>query len=89
MFECKLLAVRRVTQDNQGKNTAGVDQSPKKKKRMQLAKTICINSKGSKILRVMIPKPNSSEYRPLGIPTIQDRATQALALMALEPQWEA
>lgn len=56
---------------------------------MQLAKTICINSKGSKILRVMIPKPNSSEYRPLGIPTIQDRATQALALMALEPQWEA
>lgn len=32
MFECKLLAVRRVTQDNQGKNTAGVDQSPKKKK---------------------------------------------------------
>lgn len=37
----------------------------------------------------MIPKANSSELRPLEIPTIQDRATQALALIALEPQWQA
>lgn len=36
-----------------------------------------------------IPKPNKTEERPLGIPTIQDRATQALVKMALEPQWEA
>lgn len=91
MFECKLLAVRRVTQDNQGKNTAGINQvkSVSPTKRMQLAKNICIGLKGSKTLKVMIPQPNSSEYRPLGIPTIQDRATRALALMALEPQWEA
>lgn len=88
MFECKLLAVRRVTQDNQGKNTAGVDnvKSISPEKRIILAKTICINKEASLIRRVMIPKPNSSELRPLGIPTIQDRATQALALMALEPQ---
>lgn len=91
LFESKLLAVRRVTQDNQGKNTAGIDnvKAVIPSKRIQLARSICINKEASKILRVMIPKPNSTEYRPLGIPTIQDRATQALALMALEPQWEA
>jgi len=91
LFESKLLAVRRVTQDNQGKNTAGIDNVKAliPSKRIKLAKSICINNEASKILRVMIPKPNSTELRPLGIPTIQDRATQALALMALEPQWEA
>ena len=55
MLECKLLAVRRVTQDNQGKNTAGIDNvkgiSPTK--RIDLAKTICINSQAKKILRVI------------------------------------
>lgn len=42
------------------------------------------------VRRVYIPKaPSSKEKRPLGIPTIKDRAKQALVLMALEPQWEA
>lgn len=91
MFECKLLAVRKVTQDNQGKNTAGIDniKSLSPKQRVILAKTICINNQARKIRRVLIPKPNSDEKRPLGIPTMEDRATQALALMVLEPQWEA
>lgn len=91
MFECKLLAVRKVTQDNQGKNTAGIDniKSLSPKQRVILAKTICINNQARKIRRVLIPKPHSDEKRPLGIPTMEDRATQALALMVLEPQWEA
>jgi RNA-directed DNA polymerase len=38
---------------------------------------------------VYIEKTNSEEKRPLGIPTIEDRARQALVLLALEPQWEA
>ncbi len=37
---------------------------------------------------VEIPKP-SGEIRILGIPTIADRACQALVLLAMEPDWEA
>lgn len=36
-----------------------------------------------------IPKPGKTEKRPLGIPTMRDRAEQALAKLALEPEWEA
>ncbi|MHC5720607.1 MAG: reverse transcriptase/maturase family protein, partial [Nostoc sp.] len=39
--------------------------------------------------RVWIPKPETLEKRPLGIPTMKDRALQALVKMALEPEWEA
>ena len=39
--------------------------------------------------RVWIPKPGKEEKRPLGIPVVIDRACQALAKQALEPQWEA
>ena len=37
----------------------------------------------------MIPKPGTDEKRPLGIPTIHDRALQALVKLTLEPEWEA
>jgi RNA-directed DNA polymerase len=39
--------------------------------------------------RVWIPKPGKDEKRPLGIPTMLDRAVQALTKMAIEPEWEA
>ena len=32
-------------------------------------------------------KPGKDEKRPLGIPTMKDRATQALVKLALEPEW--
>lgn len=86
----KLKAVRRVTQDNLGKKTAGIDGvkflSPVE--RWNLAKTIHIDGKTFPIRQVFISK-NIKEMRPLGIPTIKDRAKQFLASMALEPQWEA
>lgn len=87
----KLLAVRRVTQDNQGKKTAGVDgiKYLLPKQRLELANQLTINKKPQPTRRVWIPKPGKTEKRPLGIPTIRDRAVQALAKMALEPQWEA
>jgi RNA-directed DNA polymerase len=87
----KLLAVRRVTQDNRGKNTAGVDGisflAPEQ--RLPLADNLKVGDKASPVRRVLIPKPGSDELRPLGIPTIHDRALQTLVKLALEPEWEA
>jgi len=88
------LAVRRVTQINRGKKTAGIDglTSLTNKKRLELVQEIMRNplSPNSKpVRRVWIPKPGKTEKRPLGIPVMADRVRQALAKMALEPQWEA
>jgi RNA-directed DNA polymerase len=87
----KLLAVRRVTQDNRGKNTAGIDgiASLEPEERLRLADDLKVGAKASPVRRVFIPKPGSEELRPLGIPTIHDRALQALVKLALEPEWEA
>lgn len=87
----KLLATRRVTQDNQGKRTPGVDGRLAKteKERLVVAQLLEFDGKSKPIKRVMIPKPGKKEKRPLGIPTILDRAKQMLAQLALEPEWEA
>jgi RNA-directed DNA polymerase len=87
-----LLAVRRVTQTNQGKKTPGVDKllvlTPKARGCLVdiLSKFIPWKPLPSK--RVYIPKPNGKK-RPLGIPTIIDRCLQAIVKNALEPCWEA
>lgn len=87
----KLLAVRRVTQDNRGKRAAGIDgvKSLTPKQRLALAKNLNLSDKTTPIRRVWIPKPNKQELRPLGIPTMAERAKQALVKLALEPEWEA
>src|SRR3989440_288592 len=91
----RLLAVRRVTQDNQGKKTAGIDgiKSVPPSGRLALAQAIHptgMNKRKPKPLRrVWIPKPGKAEQRPLGIPVMYDRACQAVAKQALEPEWEA
>jgi RNA-directed DNA polymerase len=86
----KLWATRRVTQDNQGKKTAGVDgiKSLTGKQRLELVKNLGLGNKTKPTRRVWIPKPNG-EKRPLGIPTIYERVLQCLVKLALEPQWEA
>jgi RNA-directed DNA polymerase len=90
-FNGKLLATRRVTQDNSGKKTAGIDgiKSLKPTLRLELAKTMRIKGSAKPLRRVWIPKPGKTEKRPLGIPVMADRVNQALLKLAIEPEWEA
>ena len=87
----RLLSVRRVTQDNRGKKTAGVDgvKSLTPIARIKLAKQLRIKGKSKATRRVWIPKPGKDEKRPLGIPTMHDRALQGVVKNAIEPEWEA
>ena len=88
----KYLAVRQVTQLNPGKKTAGVDgiKSLNPKERLQLITELgsMHGWKHRKLRRVFIPKPNRKQ-RPLGIPTLRDRAMQCLVKYALEPVYES
>ncbi|MDV2997022.1 MAG: Group II intron-encoded protein LtrA [Chroococcidiopsis sp. SAG 2025] len=87
----KVLAVRRVTQDNTGKKTAGVDgvKSLSPEARLKLARELKLTGESMPTRRVWIPKPGKGEKRPLGIPRMYDRALQAVVKTALEPEWEA
>lgn len=88
-FYAKVLAVKRVT-ENKGKTTSGVDheiwQSPESKWKA----TTKLKRRGYRpqpLRRVHIPKKNG-KTRPLGIPTMTDRAMQTLYKFALEPVTE-
>lgn len=85
-FYTKCLAVERVV-SNKGGRTPGVDnvtwETPRQK--IQAVKTLKRRGYQPKPLRrVYIPKRNGKR-RPLGIPTIKDRAIQALYWFGLEP----
>src|SRR5260370_25666644 len=90
----RLVAVRRVTQENQRKKTAGIDgvKSVSPVGRLALAEAIhpkrMKQKKPKPLRRVWIPKPGKAEQRPLGIPVMFDRACQAVAKQAPEPHWE-
>lgn len=85
----RFLAIRKVTQLNQGKKTAGIDGKAKLtfKERFELEPVLkkhVNNWHHSKLREIPIPKKDGST-RKLKIPTIVDRCWQCLALFALEP----
>jgi len=68
----KVLAVRRVTVENQGKKTAGVDgvKTLSPEARIELVGELKLTGKSKPTRRVWIPKPGREEKRPLGIPRV-------------------
>jgi RNA-directed DNA polymerase len=90
-WSATLWAVRKVTQDHHGKRTAGMDggKALMPEHRLALSCPLLLDGKAAPARRVWIPKAGSTELRPRGLPTIYDRARQALAQRALEPAWEA
>lgn len=90
-WSARCLAVRRITQENAGRKTAGLDGKASlcPQARLHLVATLRIGHTATPARRVWIPKPGSEEQRPLGILTLHDRALQALVKLALEPEWEA
>ena len=85
-FAARALAVKRVT-ENRGKRTAGVDGeiwSTPNMKWQAIDRLTRTGYQPKPLRRVYIPKANGKS-RPLGIPTMKDRAMQALYLLALDP----
>jgi RNA-directed DNA polymerase len=88
-----LVAVRRVTELNAGRKTAGVDGKVvvTAQQKAELADWMQHHAapwSPRPVKRVYVPKSNGRR-RPLGIPVIADRCLQALTVNALEPEWEA
>lgn len=87
----KLLAIRRVTLENKGHNTAGVDNIKINTPQERIDLVGNLRFKGYKpkpLRREYIPK-RDGKLRPLGIATIKDRVMQAILKTAIEPEWEA
>jgi RNA-directed DNA polymerase len=86
-FSGKALAVKRVT-ENQGKRTPGVDSetwSTPEAKLKGLQRMRQHGYRAQPLRRIYIPKSNGKGKRPISIPTMLDRAMQALYLLALDP----
>jgi RNA-directed DNA polymerase len=86
-FYAKALAVKRVT-SNKGKKTPGVDGILWKNSRAKMQAILSLRQHGYKaqpLRRIYIPKKNKNKTRPLSIPTMSDRAIQALYKLALAP----
>ena len=72
----RLLAVRQVTQDNRGRHTAGIDgvKSLQPPQRLRLANELTLDDTATPLRRMWRPKRGTPEQRPLGVPTLHERA---------------
>ncbi len=90
----RLLAVRHVAEENQGRHTAGIDGVKSLDAEQRLAMASLIHPRNWKqqaplpVKRVWIPKSGTTEQRPLAILPMIDRCKQALVKLAIEPEWE-
>jgi len=86
-FSARALAVKRVT-ENKGKKTAGIDgevwTTPGQKMRAVEAIANWNGYQPKALKRIRIPKKDKHQTRPLSIPTMEDRARQALHMFALQ-----
>src|SRR6266496_5737435 len=87
-----LISVRQASQRNTGHRTPGVDGQVALTSRARAELAEYLHRHGGPgpalpVRRVYIPKKGGE--RPLGIPSIADRAQQARVRNALEPEWEA
>jgi len=83
----KALAVKRVT-SNRGRRSAGIDGEKWITPQDKMKAVYELLSKGYRaqpLRRIYIPKLQSGSFRPLSIPTMHDRAMQALYAMTLIP----
>lgn len=87
-FSARALAVKRVT-DNKGSKTAGIDGVVWKTPRQKMQATSHLahwrKYRPKALKRIQIPKKDKHETRPLSIPVMEDRARQALFMLALNP----
>jgi len=90
MYEPRLLAVKTITTNSGGK-TPGIDQwiALNDDDKFKVANSIVLDGKADLVRRVYVPKPGTSEKRPLDIPTITDRAKQCFVKFIIEPEFEA
>jgi RNA-directed DNA polymerase len=83
----KLLAIKRVT-SNKGKRTSGIDKQLWTTESLKYENALLLTNKSYKskpLKRIYIDKNSGKKKRPLGIPTMYDRAMQALYLLTLDP----
>jgi RNA-directed DNA polymerase len=87
-----LTSVRKVTQENQGRKTPGIDGqtaiTPQERVKLTIEMMAYKLWQTQPVKRIYIPKANGKK-RPLGIPTIKNRIAQAIVKNAIEPSWEA
>ena len=92
-LDAKFLSVRRVTTKNQRRSTFSINGMKvfSNKKKIELAYGLKLDGKSKYIRRIYIPRIGKIKKRflPVSPSTIEDRAKQMLAKLALEPEWEA